>query len=150
MNHLNETIFCCSLACAYEGSAEPSGTYYVNSLMANITKLHVTRVPYELARMAQEIAGGVVVTVPSEKDLRDPRVGKFVEKYMMGVADVPAEKRMRVLRLIEGLTVGSGAACYLPESMHGAGSPQAQRIMIARQVNLAAKQTAARRLCGID
>jgi len=57
---------------------------------------------------------------------------------------------MRVLRLIESLTVGLGAACYLPESMHGAGSPQAQRIMISRQVNVGAKQKAAMRLCGIE
>ncbi len=149
MNHLNETIYCCSLACAYEGAPEPSGTYYVNSLMANITKLHVTRVPYELARMAHEIAGGAVVTVPSEKDLRNPQIGRFVEKYMRGSPDAPAENRMRVLRLIESLTMGMGASCYLPESMHGAGSPQAQKIMIARQVNLGLKQKAAGRLCGI-
>ncbi len=57
---------------------------------------------------------------------------------------------MRVLRLIEGLTLGMGAVCYLPESMHGAGSPQAQRIMIGRQANLGAKQRAAKRLCGIE
>ncbi len=150
MNHLNETIFCCSLACAYEGTAEPSGTYYVNSLMANITKLHVTQVPYELARMAQEIAGGVVVTLPSEKDFRHPRIGKYVAKYMKGVEGVSAEDRMRVIRLIEGLTMGLGAVCYLPESMHGAGSPQAQRIMIARQTNLKMKQKAALRLCGVE
>jgi 4-hydroxybutyryl-CoA dehydratase / vinylacetyl-CoA-Delta-isomerase len=100
--------------------------------------------------MAHEIAGGAVVTVPSEKDLRDPRVGKYVQKYMKGVPDVPAEDRMRVLRLIEGLTMGMGAVCYLPESMHGAGSPQAQRIMIQRQANLGAKQKAAKRLCGIE
>ncbi|MCD6303227.1 MAG: 4-hydroxyphenylacetate 3-hydroxylase family protein [Anaerolineae bacterium] len=149
MNHLNETIFCCSLACAYEGAAEPSGTYYVNPLMANITKLHVTRVPYELAKMSQEIAGGAVVTVPSEKDLRHPEVGRWVKKYMKGVAEVSAEDRIRVLRLIESLTMGLGAACYLPESMHGAGSPQAQKIMIARQTNLRNKQKAACRLCGI-
>ncbi len=150
MNHLNETIYCCSLACAHEGAPEPSGTFYVNSLMANITKLHVTRVPYELARMAHDIAGGAVATVPSEKELRDPRIGKYVEKYMKGVASVPAEARMRVLRLIESLTMGMGAVCYLPESMHGAGSPQAQRIMIAREINMGVKQRAAKRLCGID
>ena len=150
MNYLNETIYCCSLACAYEGAAEPSGTYYVNSLMANIAKLHVTQVPYELARMAQEITGGVVVTLPSEKDFRHPRIGKYVAKYMKGVEGVSAEDRMRVIRLIEGLTMGLGAVCYLPESMHGAGSPQAQRIMIARQTNLKMKQKAALRLCGVE
>jgi len=150
MNHLNETIFCCSLACAYEGHREPSGTYYVNTLLANITKLHVTRIPYELAKMAQEIAGGSVVTMPSEKDLRNPEIGKYVAKYLKGVNGVPVEHRIRMLRLIESLTMGLGAACYLPESMHGAGSPMAMKIMIARQVNLGRMKKAAERLCGIE
>jgi 4-hydroxybutyryl-CoA dehydratase/vinylacetyl-CoA-Delta-isomerase len=140
MNHLNETIFCCSLACAYEGSREACGTYYVNSLMANITKLHVTRIPYELAKLAQEIAGGALVTVPSERDFRDPKIGKYVAKYLQGVEGVPAEHRIRMLRLIESLTMGLGAACYLPESMHGAGSPQAQKIMIGRQEETSCKE----------
>lgn len=150
MNHLNETIFCCSLACAYEGHREPSGTYYVNTVMANITKLHVTRIPYELAKIAHEIAGGSVVTTPSEKDFRDPEIGKYVAKYLRGVEGIPVEHRIRMLRLIESLTMGLGAACYLPESMHGAGSPQAQKIMIQRQINLDGKKKAAKRLCGIE
>ena len=57
---------------------------------------------------------------------------------------------MRILRLIENLTLGTAAVGYLTESMHGAGSPQAQRIMIARQINMAEKQRAARFLCGIE
>ena len=56
---------------------------------------------------------------------------------------------MRILRLIENLTLGAAAVGYLTESMHGAGSPQAQRVMIAREVNLQEKQAAAKRLCGI-
>jgi 4-hydroxybutyryl-CoA dehydratase/vinylacetyl-CoA-Delta-isomerase len=56
---------------------------------------------------------------------------------------------MRILRLIENLTLGAAAVGYLTESMHGAGSPQAQRVMIAREVNLKEKQAAAKRLCGI-
>ena len=100
--------------------------------------------------MAQEIAGGSVVTMPSEKDLRNPKIGKYVAKYLTGVDGVPAEHRIRMLRLIENLTMGLGAACYLPESMHGAGSPMAQKIMIARQVNLTRMKKAAKRLCGIE
>ena len=48
----------------------------------------------------------------------------------------PTENRLRIMRLIENLTLGSAAVGYRTESMHGAGSPQAQRIMIARQSNL--------------
>jgi 4-hydroxybutyryl-CoA dehydratase/vinylacetyl-CoA-Delta-isomerase len=57
---------------------------------------------------------------------------------------------MRILRLIENLTLGTAAVGYLTESMHGAGSPQAQRIMISRHINMREKQNAAKKLCGID
>ncbi len=149
MNHLNETLFCGSIACASEGYKEPSGTYCVNTLLANVCKQNVTRFPYEIARLAQDIAGGLVVTLPSEQDLRAPETGRWIEKYLKGNASVPTEHRMRVLRLIENITLGTAAVGYLTESMHGAGSPQAQRIMIARQVNMKEKQKHAKKLSGI-
>jgi 4-hydroxybutyryl-CoA dehydratase/vinylacetyl-CoA-Delta-isomerase len=149
MIQLNETMMCCSLACAHEGHQEPSGTYFVNTLWANVSKLNVTRFPYEISRLAQEIAGGSLVTMPSEKDFKNPRIGKFVSKYLQGVEGVKVEDRMRALRLIENITLGTGAVCYLTESMHGAGSPQAQKIMITRESNLERLKNAAKRLCGI-
>ena len=46
---------------------------------------------------------------------------------------------------------GSTAAVgYRTESMHGAGSPQAQRIMISRQGNLAAKKELAKVIAKVD
>jgi 4-hydroxybutyryl-CoA dehydratase/vinylacetyl-CoA-Delta-isomerase len=50
---------------------------------------------------------------------------------------------------MENLTLGPGAAAYLVESLHGAGSPQAQRIMLARLANLEEKVRLAKRLAGI-
>ena len=150
MIHLNETMMCCSLACSYEGRKMPSGTYLVNTLFANVCKLNVTRFPFQLARYAQDIAGGIIVTLPSEKDLKHPEIGKYVQKYLKCVQGVPAENRARVLRLLENLTLGLGAVCYLPESVHGAGSPEAQRIMIRRRANLERKKNHAKRLCRIE
>ena len=149
MNHLNETLFCGCIACAAEGHREPSGTYQNDLLLANVHKQNITRFPYEIARLAQDIAGGLVVTCPSEADLKSSEVGRYVEKYFRTKADVPTEHRMRILRLIENITMGTAAVGYLTESMHGAGSPQAQRIMIARLVNMKAKQKVAKELCGI-
>ena len=57
---------------------------------------------------------------------------------------------MRILRLIENMTLGAAAVGYRTESMHGAGSPQAQRIMIARQGGLEAKKEMAKRIAGIS
>jgi len=149
MNHLNETLFCGSIACAAEGHKEPSGTYFVNTLLANVCKQNVTRFPFEIARLAQDIAGGLMGTLPSEADFRSPEVGGWMEKYYRGIAGVSTEDRMRMLRLIENLTLGTAAVGYLTESMHGAGSPQAQRIMISRQVNMAHKKKLAERLSGV-
>ena len=150
MNHLNETLFCGCIACAAEGHREPCGTYLVDVLLANVHKQNVTRFPYEIARLSQDIAGGLMVTCPSAQDLASPDVGKWVDKYLKTKQDVPTEHRLRILRLIENITLGTAAVGYLTESMHGAGSPQAQRIMISRLVNLSQKQKRAKYLCGIE
>ena len=46
--------------------------------------------------------------------------------------------------------MGLGAVGYRTESMHGAGSPQAQRIMIERGADLDSKKKLARILAGIE
>lgn len=150
MLHLNETLYACGLACSGQGSPTVSGTYLVDLLLANVCKQNVTRFPYEIARLAEDIAGGLMVTMPSEKDFRHPQVGPLLEKYLKGVGDVPTEYRLRILRLIENLTLGAAAVGYRTESMHGAGSPQAQRIMIQRQGNLEEKKKLARVIAGIE
>lgn len=150
MVHLNETLYSCGIACSAQGAATASGTYLIDLMLANVCKLNVTRLPYEIARLAEDIAGGLMVTMPSEQDLRHPEIGRYVEKYLRGVASVPTEHRMRLLRLIENLTLGAAAVGYRTESLHGAGSPQAQRIMIARQANMDHKKKLARILAGIE
>jgi len=150
MVHLNETMYACGIACSAEGKATASGTYLIDLLLANVCKLNVTRFPYEIARLAQDIAGGLLVTLPSEKDLANPEVGPYLEKYLRSADHYTAEERCRALRLMENLTLGPGAAAYLTESMHGAGSPQAQRIMLARLADLEEKMGLARRLAGIE
>ena len=149
MIHLNETLFSCGIACSAQGHKTASGTYLIDLLLANVCKQNVTRFPYEIARLAEDIAGGLMVTMASEKDLRHPEIGKIVEKYFKGIAAVPAENRCRVLRLVENITLGTAAVGYRTESMHGAGSPQAQRIMISRQGNLEHKKKLAKAIAGI-
>ena len=97
-----------------------------------------------MVRLAQDIAGGLVVTLPSEKDYKHPELGQLLQKYLQGVPEIATEARMRILRLIENMILGTGAVGYLTESLHGAGSPQAQRIMIEREANLEHKKQLAR------
>lgn len=150
MNHLNETLYACGIACSAEGCKTASGTCLVNILLANICKQNVTRFPYEIVRLAEDIAGGLMVTAPSEWDFKNPVVGKYVNKYLKGVEEVPTEFRLRMFRLIENISMGLGAIGYRTESMHGAGSPQAQRIMIEREVGIDSKKKLAKILAGIE
>ncbi|MBQ4061623.1 MAG: 4-hydroxyphenylacetate 3-hydroxylase family protein [Christensenellaceae bacterium] len=149
MMHLNETLYSCGIACSCEGAKTKSGNYLINLLLANVCKQNITRFPYEIARLAEDIAGGLMVTMPSEKDYNTEELRPYIEKFLVGVDGVPVENRMRIMRLVENITLGTAAVGYRTESMHGAGSPQAQRIMISRQGNLEMKKQLAKDIVGI-
>ncbi len=141
-----ETCWSCTLACSYEGYKTPSGAYHINPLLANVTKLNITRMVYEWMRLAQDIAGGKIITLPSEKDLDNPETMEILTECFVGKEGVPPMDIIKMLRLIENMSVGAG----LPEAMHGAGSPAAQKIMIARRSGIDKKMELARTIAGIN
>lgn len=145
MTHLAETLYSSSIACSAEGRPTPSGAYLVDTMLANVCKQNVTRFHFEVARLALDLAGGFIATLPSQYDLESEDVGHLVRKYFSGIDGIPTEERMKLARLIEAMTGGTA----LVESMHGAGSPQAQRIMIYREGDLQKKMRLAKALLGI-
>jgi 4-hydroxybutyryl-CoA dehydratase/vinylacetyl-CoA-Delta-isomerase len=157
MTHLNETLYCCGIACSTEGWQTEAGNYQIDLLLANVCKQNITRFPYEIVRLAEDIAGGLMVTMPAEADFKSDKVvgkngetiGEICNKFFAGSPACTTEERMRVLRLLENLCLGAAAVGYRTESMHGAGSPQAQRIMISRQGNIEAKKELAKHIAGI-
>jgi len=149
MIHLNETMYACGIACSALGQPSAAGNYQIDMLLANVCKLNVTRFPYELARLATDVAGGLLGTLPSTRDLEDEVAGGYIRKYLAAAEGVSAVDRIKVLRLIENLVVGAGSVAYLIESMHGAGPPTAQRIMIGRQGDLEGKVEKVKQLLGI-
>ncbi|MCB2223766.1 MAG: 4-hydroxybutyryl-CoA dehydratase [Actinobacteria bacterium] len=150
MVHLNETIYATGVAASHQSFRTSSGNWEPDALLANVCKQNVTRFPYEIGRLAQDLAGGAVVTLPSQQDMEHAEIGPLLDKYLRARSDVPTERRVRILRLIENMTMGRNAVGYLTESLHGAGSPQAQQIVIGRKADLDAKKAMARRLAGIE
>lgn len=149
MVHLNETIFSSGIASSHEADALPSGAYINNGMLANVCKHNVTRFPYEISRLAQDLAGGLMVTLPSEQDFNNEETSELLNKFFKGRDDIPTEDRIRILRLIENMTLGRNAVGYLTESLHGAGSPQAQRIQILRGMDVDTKKWYAKKLAGV-
>jgi 4-hydroxybutyryl-CoA dehydratase/vinylacetyl-CoA-Delta-isomerase len=158
MTHLNETLYCCGIACSSQGFQTKAGNYQIDLLLANVCKQNITRFPYEIVRLAEDIAGGLMVTMPSERDFESDlpvgsegeTIGEICHKYFAAREGVKTEDRQRVMRLLENVCLGAAAVGYRTESMHGAGSPQAQRIMIARQGNIQGKKQFAKDIAGIN
>ena len=158
MTHLNETLYCCGIACSSQGFRTKAGNYQIDLLLANVCKQNVTRFPYEIVRLAEDIAGGLMVTMPSQKDFSSDTVvgrngetiGEICNKFFAAREGVSTEDRQRIMRFLENMCLGAAAVGYRTESMHGAGSPQAQRIMIARQGNIQGKKQLAKEIAGIQ
>ena len=148
MVHLNETMHAGGIAASSRSTRTPAGTYMVDPLLANVCKQNVTRFPYEMARLAEDLAGGLMVSMPSHEDFENTEVGPLLQRYLAGARGT-TEDRMRVLRLIETMTIGATAVAFRTESMHGAGSPQAQRVRIEAQAGLDEKVAHAARIAGL-
>ena len=149
MNKLNETIYATGIASSLQGKETKSGNFINDDLLANVCKQHVTKETYEIGRLAQDLAGGLVASMPSGIDIHESDMSPSLKKYLKGKEDINTEDRVKMLRLIENMTLGRNAVAYLTESMHGAGSPQAQRIQISRKVDIEEKKNFAKKLSGI-
>jgi 4-hydroxybutyryl-CoA dehydratase/vinylacetyl-CoA-Delta-isomerase len=147
MIHRAETLYGCSLAASYEGSRMPSGTYFIDPVLANASKIHEGKEMAETTRLMIDIAGGFVADLPSDRDFDNPEIGSLLKKYLKGVEQVPVENRIRMFRLIEKLAMESADTI---SDIHGGGSPAAHRLTIFRESNTHDKVKAAKRLAGID
>jgi 4-hydroxybutyryl-CoA dehydratase/vinylacetyl-CoA-Delta-isomerase len=147
MTYLSEALYSQALGAAHEGQATPSGAWFPDTLLANVTKISVTRLPYEIQRIAEDIGGGMIACMPSELDLRNPKIAPLVEKYYRGLNGVTAEKKLRTARLIENMVAGPGRLGAL--CMHGGGSPAAAQMTVRQLSDLERKKEMAKRLAGI-
>lgn len=128
----SEKSFGCGLAAVYMGEKTSSGVFMPDSHYINIAKLQGVNAIWDGNYTVADIAGGLVCTPPTAEDFRHGKIGKLLDKYLRGKDDVFTEHRIRMFRLIEYLT-GQGSVVPI-ESTHGAGSPQAQKIVIQQSL----------------
>ena len=146
MIHRAETLYGCCLASSYEGTKQPSGTYYIDTVLANASKIHEGKEMAEATRLMIDACGGFVADLPSDRDFSNPEVGDLLKKYLKGVDSIPVEKRIKIYRLAEKLALESADTI---SDIHGGGSPAAHRVTIFRETNVNDKKKAAKRLAGI-
>jgi 4-hydroxybutyryl-CoA dehydratase/vinylacetyl-CoA-Delta-isomerase len=129
MIHMNETTYASAIGASAMGYRLPCGAYMVEPMMANTVKQNITRNVYQIGRLSHDLAGGFLATMPDEKAFNNPEISEYVRKYHTANPDYDVMDRIRMGRYIENMT----SVTTMVEAMHGAGSPQAQRIVMFGQ-----------------
>ncbi|OPY89420.1 MAG: 4-hydroxybutyryl-CoA dehydratase/vinylacetyl-CoA-Delta-isomerase [Syntrophus sp. PtaU1.Bin208] len=146
MIHRAETLYGCCLASSYEGKKQPSGNYFIDTVLANASKIHEGKEMAEATRLMIDAAGGYVADLPSDRDFENPEIGGLLKKYLKGVDSVPVENRIKMFRLVEKMAMESADTI---SDIHGGGSAEAHRVTILRETDVESKKKAAKRLAGI-
>jgi len=146
MVHMNETTYSSAIGASAMGYALPCGSFMVDPMAANTVKQNITRNVYEIGRLAHDLAGGFLATMPDSKALENPEIGDYVRKYHTANPEYDVMDRVRVGRYIENMT----STTTLVEAMHGAGSPQAQRIVMYGQAAIDEKIAMADEVIGAE
>jgi 4-hydroxybutyryl-CoA dehydratase/vinylacetyl-CoA-Delta-isomerase len=144
-----EVAYSCGITAAVEGKLHPSGVFIPKYLPANVGKYQAATKIGEDYVLIHDIGGGLVATMPSEKDYRHPKAGQYMEKYLKGKDGVPTEHRVRALKLCEDIAASAFGGWVMGISLNGAGSPMAEKIEVLRQYDIKKRKAIAKEQCGI-
>jgi len=139
----------CAYCSAHKGKLHPSGVFIPDPLVANVGKYVVSHEQGTEWVNLHDIAGGLVVTLPTARDWENPQERRYMEKYFRAAPHVDAESRIRAMKLIEDLTSGEFAGWSMGIGVCGAGSPIAERIEILRRYDIRKMKSLARSHAGI-
>jgi len=132
-------------ACVKCSGDEGSELVYPNPMYSNVAKYYFADNYHQAIKNVQDIAGGLVCTIPSSKDLENPETRPLLEKYLTGKAGIPAEHRMRAFRLVKDLS----SSWHSVLTIHGEGSLATQRMSVLALADLKRYKAAARRVARI-
>ena len=126
------------------------GVAVPNAEIINIAKLHFATGYHQALAWVQDIAGGLLVTGPSEEDLDDPRLAELIDKYLGASPAASTEERLRLMNLIAEITASDFAGYQAVLAIHAEGSIEAEKMTIWREHNIGPAIDYAKRLAGIE
>jgi 4-hydroxybutyryl-CoA dehydratase/vinylacetyl-CoA-Delta-isomerase len=131
----------------YEKTA--GGMVYPNALAVNTAKYYYAANYHEAVKNLQDLSGGLVLTLPSEADLRSKDTGPYMRKYLHTKQTVDVETRMRVYNLIRDLTADAYGGWHLVVALQAGGGLAAQRFMMNRIYDMTGAREAAMAAAGV-
>ena len=145
-----ELSYAAGVAGAVYGEKTSSGTFFPNSIYANVGRRLTGETIFHEFNLLAEIAGGLAVTLPYEEDFNSDETKAWLDKYITRNPQIPPEVAHRIWRLIENLTASSMAAWYEIGGVHGGGSPIMETISLNQVYDYESKKNIAKYLAGID
>ena len=113
--------------------------------MGNVSKLNVCNAFWRAMALAGDIGGGLIVTLPSLRELKNPETKKYIEEFLGFGSEAPAEEIMKVTKLLQNWTAGQHGV----GTWHGAGPVMAQKIMLQRVIDYEHEKKLVREALGI-
>jgi len=132
-------------ACEHPDIDPNTGLVAPSLVYSNIAKFKFANDAAEASKLAADICGGLVGTVPCYRDWMNPEERPLIEKYLAGKAGIPTEHRLRAIRLVKDLTTHNEDVIHI----HAEGSLVAQKMALYAGGDWARYKAAAKRAAGI-
>ncbi len=145
-----ETVRGLTLAAAHDCRINDNGTAVPNIVLTNLAKFHFASNYHQAVSWVQDIAGGLVVTGPSEEDLQNPETKDYIEHFLGGGNGVGAEARLKAINLVRDLTASTFGGYNELLAIHAEGSLETQKITILRDYDVERCLQLAKEAIGVD
>ena len=144
---ITEGFYACGVAASVYATAEPhTGSFMPDPVFSNIGKLLLATQIYDMHRIAHEVSGGLIVTLPGPDEDHNPETAATLAEVLRANPAVPYDKRIEAARFIEDLTASYQGGWYSVISLHGGGSPAAMKQEIWRRYPVGSKVELVERL----
>ena len=121
-----------------------------NGVITNVAKYMFTDKLSDMYKHLIDIGGAIIATQPWETDYNHPDLHATFRKYLSGGDKATADQRLRLYNFVRDLAADEYASHFLVSQYHGAGSPQAQKMMTIQGYDFDAAAEKVRRLARIE
>jgi 4-hydroxybutyryl-CoA dehydratase / vinylacetyl-CoA-Delta-isomerase len=136
-------------ALVHAGTTE-DGMVFPSELYTNAAKYYGAANYSAMIRHLHDIAGGIVATAPTSRDLDNPEVGELLRKYLAGSPSFSADDRVRIMRAVRDFTADTFGGWRFVTNLQSGGGLFAQRLVVRKHYDMNAAVSATRRRIGLD
>jgi 4-hydroxyphenylacetate 3-monooxygenase/4-hydroxybutyryl-CoA dehydratase/vinylacetyl-CoA-Delta-isomerase len=147
---LAELVYAAGIASAVKAEKSPSGTFIPDEILTNAGRKLAGEEIYNENKILADLAGGLIATLPLEKDFYAEGVGELLHKYVKRNPKISSENIHRCFRMIEDQMISEFGGAMIVAGLHGGGSPQMEEVAMMSRYDVEELKGIAKYLAGIE